>query len=110
MSLESAHKIKKGIRSLKMAIAYDNFDINFKTSEPTLAHHSSFVSATSATAIPLVGVDNVDILHCSKALWSVDPRKPSSSVSHTGVDEFDLLRFHAANTYDHKTPELGFSS
>jgi hypothetical protein len=67
------------------------------------------VSATSATAIPLVGVDNVDILCCSKALWSVDPRNPSSSVSHTGVDEFDLLRFHAANTYDHKTPELGFS-
>jgi hypothetical protein len=109
MSMGSMHKIKKGLRSLKMAIAYDNFDINFKTSEPTLAHHSLFVSATSATAIPLVSVDNIDVLRCSEALWSTDPRNPSSSVSHTGVDEFDLLRFHAANTYDHMTPGQDFS-
>ncbi|KAH9019643.1 hypothetical protein EDB85DRAFT_1838807, partial [Lactarius pseudohatsudake] len=68
MSIDSARKIKTGLRSLKMAIAYDNFDINFKTSEPTLTHQSSFVSATSATAVPLVGVDNIDALHCSEAL------------------------------------------
>ncbi|KAI9452137.1 hypothetical protein BJY52DRAFT_1124627, partial [Lactarius psammicola] len=107
MSIDSAHKIKTGLRSLKMAIAYDNFDINFKTSEPTLAHRSSFVSATSATAIPLVGVDNIEALRCSEALWSTDPRNPSSS--HAGFDEFDLLRFHATNTYDRQPPGTEFS-
>ncbi|KAH9008731.1 hypothetical protein EDB85DRAFT_2163911 [Lactarius pseudohatsudake] len=73
MSIDSARKIKTGLRSLKMVFAYDNFDINFKTSEPTLAHQSSFVSATSATTVPLVSVDNIDALRCSEALWSVDP-------------------------------------
>ncbi|KAF8264332.1 hypothetical protein EI94DRAFT_1772696 [Lactarius quietus] len=87
MSTDSAHKIKKGLRSLKMAIAYDNFDINFKTSEPTLARQLSFVSATSTTSIPLIGVDNIDVLHCSEAL------------------------FHVTNTYDHnpQTPGMDFS-
>ena len=109
MSIDSACKIKTGLRSLKTAIAYDNFDINFKTSEPTLAHQSSFVSATSATSIPLVGVDNVNVLCCSEALWSVDPRNPSSSVSHAGFDEFDLLKFHTTNPYDHRPHGTGFS-
>ncbi|KAI9432901.1 hypothetical protein BJY52DRAFT_1198891 [Lactarius psammicola] len=107
MSIDSARKIKTGLRSLKMAIAYDNFDINFKTSEPMLAHRSSFVSATSATAIPLVGVDNIEALRCSEALWSTDPRNPSSS--HAVFDEFDLLRFHATNTYDQQSPGMEFS-
>ncbi|KAH8976431.1 hypothetical protein EDB92DRAFT_1811877 [Lactarius akahatsu] len=109
MSIDSARKIKTGLCSLKMAVAYNNFDINFKTSEPTLAHQSSFVSATSATAVPLVGVDNIDVLRCSEALWRVDPRNPSSSVSHAGIDDFDLLRFHLTDTYDHQPPGMEFS-
>jgi len=107
MSMDSTHKIKKGLHSLKMAISYDNFDINFKTSEPTLAHQSSFVSTTSATAIPLIGVDNTNVLHCSKALWSMDLWNPSSSISHINIDEFDLLRFHIINVCDHMPAELG---
>ncbi|KAH9022639.1 hypothetical protein EDB85DRAFT_2186408 [Lactarius pseudohatsudake] len=109
MSIDSARKIKTGLRSLKMAIAYDNFDINFKTSEPTLTHQSSFVSATSATAVPLVGVDNIDALRCSEALWAVDPRNPSSSVSRAGFDEFDLLKFHVTDTYNWPPPGTEFS-
>ncbi|KAH8979609.1 hypothetical protein EDB92DRAFT_1806329 [Lactarius akahatsu] len=109
MSIDSARKIKTGLCSLKMAVAYNNFDINFKTSEPTLAHQSSFVSAMSATAVPLVGVDNIDALCCSEALWRVDPRNPSSSVLHTGIDDFDLLRFHLTDTYDHQPPGMEFS-
>ncbi|KAH8977876.1 hypothetical protein EDB92DRAFT_1808094 [Lactarius akahatsu] len=109
MSIDSAHKIKTGLCSLKMAVAYDNFDINFKTLEPTLAHQSSFVSAMSATAVPLIGVDNIDALCCSEALWRVDPRNPSLSVLHTGIDDFDLLRFHLTDTYDHQPPGMEFS-
>ena len=62
MSINSAWKIKENLCTLKVAMAYDNFDINFKTSELTIAHRSSFVSATSATAIPLIAVENLDAL------------------------------------------------
>ncbi|KAG1825586.1 uncharacterized protein BJ212DRAFT_1294993 [Suillus subaureus] len=44
MSKEIAANIKQGIQSLKVSFAYDNFDINFKTSEPTIGHHLTFVS------------------------------------------------------------------
>ncbi|KAI9437345.1 hypothetical protein BJY52DRAFT_1230190 [Lactarius psammicola] len=90
-------------------MAYDNFDINFKTSEPTIAHCSSFVSATSATAIPLVGVENVDVLHCSAALWSVDPCNSSPSATPISFNEFDLLKFHVLDTYDRCAPDKEFS-
>ncbi|KAI9434779.1 hypothetical protein H4582DRAFT_1818304, partial [Lactarius indigo] len=105
MSNDSARKIRQSLRTLKVAMAYDNFDINFKTSEPTIAHHSSFVSATSATAIPLIGVENLDALWCSAALWNVDPRNPSPSASPVSFDEFDLLKFHLMGTYDRRIPE-----
>ncbi|KAH9008001.1 hypothetical protein EDB85DRAFT_1843007, partial [Lactarius pseudohatsudake] len=105
MSTDSARKIRQSLRSLKVAMAYDNFDINFKTSEPTIAHQSSFMSATSATAIPLVGVENIDALRCSAALWNADPRNPSPSASPVSFDEFDLLKFHMMSTYDRRVPE-----
>ncbi|KAI9430633.1 hypothetical protein H4582DRAFT_1781976, partial [Lactarius indigo] len=68
MSNGSTHGIKGRLRSLKAAIAYDNFDTNLKTSEPTLTHRPSFVSATSATAIPLVGVEDIEVLRCFEEL------------------------------------------
>ena len=37
------------------SFAYDNFDINFDSPEPTVENPSKFISATSATAIPLAG-------------------------------------------------------
>ena len=52
MSINSMQKKKEGLCMLKVAMAYDNFDINFKTSEPMIMHHLSFVSATSVMAIP----------------------------------------------------------
>ncbi|KAI9440796.1 hypothetical protein H4582DRAFT_1811673, partial [Lactarius indigo] len=73
MSIDSACKMKTGLCSLKMAITYDNFDINFETLEPMLAHQSSFVSTMSAIAVPLVEIDSIDALQSSKALWSMDP-------------------------------------
>ena len=104
MSADSAHRIKESLCSLKVGIAYDNFDINFKTSEPTLTHQSSFVSATSATAIPLVGVDDIEVLRCSEQLWNVDPRNPSPLASPVEFDEFDLLKYHLMDSYNHPIP------
>ena len=109
MLIDSARKIKENLRTLKVAMAYDNFDINFKTSEPTIAHRSSFVSATSATAIPLIAVDNLDALRCSAALWSADPRNPSPSTPHAVIDDFDLLKFHMLDKYNRRAPGKEFS-
>ena len=109
MSVDSVWKIKEGLHTLKVAMAYDNFDINFKTSEPTIAHRSTFVSATSATAIPLVGVENIDMLRHSAALWQIDHRNPSPSASPTTFDEFNLLRFHVKDKYNCRVPGMEMS-
>ncbi|KAH9028297.1 hypothetical protein EDB85DRAFT_1867922, partial [Lactarius pseudohatsudake] len=104
MSNDSAHRIKDRLRLLKVGIAYDNFDINFKTSEPTLTHQSSFVSATSATAIPLVGVENIEVLRCSEDLWKKDPRNPSPLATPVIFDEFDLVKYHLTDRYNQPSP------
>ncbi|KAG1894464.1 uncharacterized protein F5891DRAFT_961453 [Suillus fuscotomentosus] len=64
ISREISSKIKREVRTLQAGFAYDNFDIQFKAAQPTLEHRGSFVSATSATVIPLYGInnDNVDAL------------------------------------------------
>ncbi|KAG1785761.1 uncharacterized protein HD556DRAFT_1232684, partial [Suillus plorans] len=99
MSKEIAANIKQGIRSLKVSFAYDNFDIDFKTSEPTIGHRSTFVSATSATSLPLVGIDNPEALRCSAALWAADSRNPTPSTTAVEIDEFDMLQHHINDTY-----------
>ncbi|KAG1730877.1 hypothetical protein EDB19DRAFT_1896988 [Suillus lakei] len=104
MSKEVAANIKQGIRSLKVSFAYDNFDIDFKTSEPTIGHHSTFVSATSTTLLPLVGIDNPDALHCSTALWGANSRNPAPSIAAVEIDEFDMLKHHINDTYSRPKP------
>lgn len=99
MSVDSVQKIKDGLHTLKVAMVYDNFDI--KMLEPIIAHGSLFVSATSATAIPLVEVENINMLCCSAALWQIDHCNPSPSASPTTFDEFNLLRFHVKDKYNH---------
>ncbi|KII91005.1 hypothetical protein PLICRDRAFT_64202, partial [Plicaturopsis crispa FD-325 SS-3] len=68
LSMQANEKIKATVRTLTTALAYDNFDITFKTAQPTIEHQSTFVSATSATAIPLFGVDDPAVLRCSDDL------------------------------------------
>jgi hypothetical protein len=85
-------------------MAYDNFNINFKTSEPTLTHQTTFVSATSATAIPLVCVEDLEVLRCSDDLWKIDPRNPSPLASPVDFDKFDLLKYHLMDQYNHPIP------
>ena len=65
-------KIKVVVHTLATAFAYDNFDITFKLSEPTIEHPSSFVSATSATAIPLFAVSNPEALWSLQHYWKKD--------------------------------------
>ncbi|KAF8257522.1 hypothetical protein EI94DRAFT_1629737, partial [Lactarius quietus] len=109
MSIDSAHKIRDGLCTLKVAMAYDNFDINFKMSEPTVTHCSNFVSATLATVIPLVTVDDINALHGSVVLWDADPHNPSPSTPPAVFDDFDLLKFHVMDTYNRRMPGKEFS-
>ena len=73
---EAAVKIRDTVQTLTAAFAYDNFDINFQTTEPTIENQTTFISATSATVIPLFGVDNPAVLRCSNELWQLDPGNP----------------------------------
>ncbi|KAF7293617.1 hypothetical protein MIND_01141000 [Mycena indigotica] len=52
---QTAELIKQLVRTLTAQFVYDNFDITFPTSEPTVENPGQFVSATSATVIPLSG-------------------------------------------------------
>ncbi|KIJ10208.1 hypothetical protein PAXINDRAFT_86395, partial [Paxillus involutus ATCC 200175] len=64
LSKESASAVKKSLQTLQTALAYDNFDIDFKTAQPTVEHQSTFISSTSATAIPLFGITDPADLEC----------------------------------------------
>lgn len=55
LSVEASQKLGDAVRTMTTCFAYDNFDMAFHVAEPTIQHHSSFVSATSAAAIPLYG-------------------------------------------------------
>ena len=94
LSQDAAHKIKAAVCTLTMVLANNNFDINFKSSEPTVECPSSFISATSATAIPLFAVGNPEALRCSQRYWGKDPRNPSPSVQPIKIDAEDLNDFH----------------
>ena len=80
------------------SFAYDNFDINFNSSEPTVENTSKFISATSATAIPLFGVENPEALCCSQQLWERDPRNPSPNAVPVKINIDDLRDFHLHST------------
>ncbi|KAG1897852.1 uncharacterized protein F5891DRAFT_916680, partial [Suillus fuscotomentosus] len=53
LSVKAGIHIKQSIHTLQMALTYNNFDIDFKTSQPTVEHQSTFISVISAMVIPL---------------------------------------------------------
>ena len=108
LSKEAEKKIRETMQTLTTLIAYDNFDINFETSEPTAEKKSVFVSATSATAIPLFNVDNPSVLRCSTELWETDARNPFPSGRVVKIDVDDLDDLH--QRYDHYFQDVVLSS
>jgi hypothetical protein len=82
------------VHTLATAFAYNNFDVNFKSSEPMAEHLSLFVSAMSATAIPLFGVSNPEALQSSQNYWEKDPKNPSPSAEPIKINLEDLSVFH----------------
>lgn len=101
VSKEISSKIRSEVRTLRAAFAYDNFDIAFKTSQPTLENRSSFVSATSATVVPLFGIDesNAIALKCSAELWASDHRNPLLSVTPLMNEMRTMMDLHKKDTY-----------
>ncbi|KAF7309132.1 hypothetical protein MKEN_01115300 [Mycena kentingensis (nom. inval.)] len=89
-------------RTLTAAYAFDNFDVKFPTSEPTVENPGAFVSATSATALPLFGVTSANrcALQCADELWRKDPRNPDPHANPlvNGSDAELLAEFHMADT------------
>ncbi|KAF6746607.1 hypothetical protein DFP72DRAFT_752538, partial [Ephemerocybe angulata] len=81
-SAKAIARIKASVRTMRSSYAYDNFDINFKISQPTVEHPSPFVSATSATVIPLFDGGtplnlNLEAMKCSSEMWDRDPLNPN---------------------------------
>lgn len=101
VSKEIGRKIKSEVCTLQAAFAYDNFNIAFKTSQPTLENRSSFMSATSATVVPLFGIDesNAIALKCPAQLWASDHRNPLPSVMPLMNEMRMMMELHKKDTY-----------
>jgi hypothetical protein len=94
LSEEAEEKVRASLQTLMTSLAYDNFDKTFKAPEPTVLHQSTFVSATSATAIPLYGIENPEVLRRSKEIWEKDSRNPSPDAQPVFFDSNDLSDLH----------------
>ncbi|KAE9409895.1 hypothetical protein BT96DRAFT_1077183, partial [Gymnopus androsaceus JB14] len=92
LSAKSALLVRDVVQTLTAMFAYDNFDIKFKTAQPTAEHPSIFVSATSATTIPGFGITdaNRDALRWSDAYWDQSPLNPSPSTHPLIFTQNDL--------------------
>ncbi|KIK79073.1 hypothetical protein PAXRUDRAFT_162268, partial [Paxillus rubicundulus Ve08.2h10] len=52
MLKEISSTIRKEVHTLHAAFAYDNFNIAFNATQPSLENHSSFIGTMSATVVP----------------------------------------------------------
>jgi hypothetical protein len=111
ISREISSKIKREVRTLQAGFAYDNFNIQFKAAQPTLEHRGSFMSTTSATVIPLYGINdnNVDALRSSAQLWDRDSHNPSPLVLPVMTEWRSFLRLHKNNAYSRQTHPVRLS-
>ncbi|KAG1761715.1 hypothetical protein EDD22DRAFT_748437, partial [Suillus occidentalis] len=106
VSHQASARIRRAVRSLQSAFAYDNFDIDFKTEQPTLEHRSNFISATSATVIPLFGVNSADQLRCSQWMWERNPRNPALPLNPPHplfIELKSMMQLHKDDTYNQQS-------
>ena len=76
LSTKSAKNIRSLAQTLTASFAYDNFDMEFKSHNPTIKKHgNSLKHATSAIIFPLISTSAQD-LRCSDELWNTDPINP----------------------------------
>ncbi|KAF9488890.1 hypothetical protein BDN71DRAFT_1533419, partial [Pleurotus eryngii] len=76
LSSKSYRKLRLLAKTLLAALAYDNFDMDFKSSQPTVGKPEvTLKHTTSVLALPLLHVV-ADDLKCSAELWASDPMNP----------------------------------
>ena len=70
-------------RTLLVAYAYNNFDIDFKTHVPTIEakSHNMLTHLTSGTLIQLEHRVTLEDLKCSEMLWKRSPLNPKAHPS-----------------------------
>src|ERR1700690_3658929 len=74
LSQKSCHKLRELAKTKLSGYAYDNFDMDFKSSLPTVEKPGSTLRhATSALTFPLNHGVVPDNLKCSAELWQNDP-------------------------------------
>jgi hypothetical protein len=79
LSSKSVEKVRSLAQTLTASFAYDNFDMEFKSDNPTIEKHGdSLKHATSAIIFPLIETTPQD-LRCSEELWKTDPINPCIS-------------------------------
>jgi hypothetical protein len=76
LSNKLTKKIQSLAQTLTASFAYDNFDMDFKTHDPTVEKHGdSLKHAMSVIIFPLIETSPQDLM-CSNKLWSTDPINP----------------------------------
>jgi hypothetical protein len=81
LSIKSAEKVQALTQMLTASFAYDNFDMEFKSQNPTIEKHGDLLKhATSAIISPLIDTSPQDLM-CSNKLWHSDPLNPQISNS-----------------------------
>jgi hypothetical protein len=96
LSKETFHTLRAMGRSLLVTYAYDNFDIDFKRSVPTVEKsRDTLEHLTSGDLIMLEHGVTVDDLKCSEYLWKKSPLNPDIDPGKLPVHTCaDLLSLH----------------
>lgn len=91
LSRESAREMKTLGRTRLVSVAYDNFDVELKTSVPTVDKpHENLAHLTSGTFIRLEHGVTANDLRCSDEVWKTSPNNP---MNHGKPTQIDWMRF-----------------
>ena len=97
LSAETYETLRSMGQSLIVSYTYDNFDIDFKTGQPTV--EKSATTLTHMTSGTLTYLDHgvrPDDLKCSAALWEKSPLNPKIAVEDLSAPRtyFDFIKLH----------------
>ncbi|KAG6849308.1 hypothetical protein H0H93_009576 [Arthromyces matolae] len=100
LSRESYRELQRLGSTLLTSYAYDNVDIDLKSTVPTMEKPGpTLIHLTSATLIPLEHNVTADDLDCAQKLWensSLNRHRVSSQVKN--IHDSDLARLHPDST------------
>ena len=97
LSAETYETLRTMGQSLTVSYTYDNFDIDFKTSQPAV--EKSAITLTHMTSGTLTYLEHrvcADDFKCSAALWDQSPLNPNNDVEDIPPSRtyFDFIKLH----------------